>query len=151
MVSSAATTVDAYLDELTPQRRAVVGRVRELVNAHLPEGYVECMQYGMISWVVPLDRYPTPYNGQPLAVLSLAAQKNNFSLYLMGLYADEAASERFRSRWAETGRRLDMGKSCLRFKRLEDLDESLIGDVIASVPVDAFVAVAEAARGGRSR
>ena len=151
VVSSAAATVEEYLAELPAERREVVQRVRGLVNDHLPEGYVECMQYGMISWVVPLERYPTTYNKQPLAVLSLAAQKSAYSLYLMGLYADEESAERFRQRWVSTGRRLDMGKSCLRFRRFEDLDTELLGEAVGGLGVDDFVDAAERARGGRTR
>ena len=83
MVSSAAATVEAYLAELPPERRAVVATVRALVNAHLPEGYVEGMHWGMIGWVIPLSRYPVTYNKQPLIYAALAAQKNNYALYLM--------------------------------------------------------------------
>lgn len=149
MVSSAATTVEDYLAELPDERRAVVAQVRNLVNDHLPDGYEECMQYGMISWVVPLERYPTPYNKQPLAVVSLAAQKNAYSLYLLGLYADEARAQDFRDRWTASGRRLDMGKSCLRFRKVEDLDDELLAEAVAGVGVDEYVAAAEAARSGR--
>ena len=149
-MTSTAETVEDYLEELPADRRDVVQRVRVLVNEHLPEGYVECMQYGMISWVVPLERYPTTYNRQPLAVLSLAAQKSAYSLYLMGLYADEDTAERFRRRWVATGRRLDMGKSCLRFRRFEDLDTELIGEAVEGLGVDEFVEAAERARGGRT-
>jgi uncharacterized protein YdhG (YjbR/CyaY superfamily) len=151
MVSSTAATVEEYLAELPEDRREVVRSVRDLVNAHLPDGYVEGMQYGMISWVVPLERYPTPYNGKPLAVVSLAAQKNAYSLYLMGLYSDPAEAEAFRHRWEATGRRLDMGKSCLRFRRLADLDTDLVAEAVSRVPVDDFVTAAERARGGRHR
>lgn len=150
MVSSAARTVEDYLAELPPERRDVVAEVRGLVNEHIPAGFEECMQYGMISWVVPLERYPTPYNKQPLAAVALAAQKNAYSLYLLGLYADPDKAQDFRDRWTASGRRLDMGKSCLRFRRVADLDVTLVGEAVGGVGVDEFVAAAEAARGGRS-
>jgi hypothetical protein len=145
MASSTATTVQDYLDELPPDRAAVIRDVRDLVNASLPPGYQEGMLYGMITWSVPLDAYPDTYNGKPLAYVSLAAQKNHFALYLMGVYADSAEEARFREQWQSRGTRLDMGRSCLRFKRLEDLHADLVADVIAAVPRDEFVARARQA------
>jgi hypothetical protein len=150
MVSSGAATVQEYLDELPEERAAVVSRVRDLVNAALPPGYQETMSYGMITWSVPLERYPNTYNGKPLAYVSLAAQKNHYALYLMGVYADSAEEARFREEWLARGTKLDMGRSCLRFKRLEDLHVDLVSGVIGAVPVDEFVAKAEAAH-SRSR
>ena len=79
MVSSAAKTIDAYLAELPPERRAVIAAMRDRVNAHLPPGYEETMNWGMITWQIPLARYPITYNKQPLAYVALAAQKNNQS------------------------------------------------------------------------
>ena len=112
MVSSAAATVEAYLAELPPERRAVVATVRALVNAHLPEGYVEGMHWGMIGWVIPLSRYPVTYNKQPLIYAALAAQKNNYALYLMCAYSDSQVERDLRAAYAAAGLKLDMGKSC---------------------------------------
>jgi uncharacterized protein YdhG (YjbR/CyaY superfamily) len=140
MVSSAATTVDQYLADLPPERRAVVAAVRDFVNAHLPPGYVEAMAFGMIGWGVPLARYRDTYNGQPLAYVGLAAQKNAYSLYLMGCYMDSAEDRALRAAYARAGKKLDMGKSCLRFKTLDGLLLEDIGRIIASLPVDDYIA-----------
>jgi len=146
MVSSKAATPEAYLAELPPERAALISHVRDLVNAHLPPGYVERMSWGMISWEVPLERYPDTYNGQPLAYAGLAAQKNHCALYLNCVYASEARTARLREAWAAEGRKLDMGKSCIRFKKRDDLAEEVLARTIASVPVDAFIAEYEASR-----
>ena len=140
MVSSSARTVDDYLAELPPERRAVVAAVRDHVNAHLPPGYVESIAFGMIGWAVPLARYPGTYNGQPLAYVALAAQKNAYSLYLMGCYMDSAEDKALRAAYAKAGKKLDMGKSCLRFKSPDDLVLDEIGRIIAGTPVDEFIA-----------
>ena len=146
MVSSKAATPEAYLAELPPERAALISHVRDLVNAHLPPGYVERMSWGMISWEVPLERYPDTYNGQPLAYAGLAAQKNHCALYLNCVYASEARTARLREAWAAEGRKLDMGKSCIRFNKRDDLAEEVLARTIASVPVDAFIAEYEASR-----
>ena len=146
MVSSKAATPEAYLAELPPERAALISHVRDLVNAHLPPGYVERMSWGMISWEVPLERYPDTYNGQPLAYAGLAAQKNHCALYLNCVYASEARTARLREAWAAQGKKLDMGKSCIRFKKRDDLAAEVLARTIASVPVDAFIAEYEASR-----
>ena len=146
MVSSKAATPEAYLAELPPERAALISHVRDLVNAHLPPGYVERMSWGMIIWEVPLERYPDTYNCQPLAYAGLAAQKNHCALYLNCVYASEARTARLREAWAAEGRKLDMGKSCIRFKKRDDLAEEVLARTIASVPVDAFIAEYEASR-----
>jgi len=147
MASSKAATPDEYVAELEPARAQVVSAVRALVNEHIPPGYVEIMDYGMITWAVPLEAYPDTYNGHPTAYVALAAQKNYTSLYLMTLYAaaGRMGEDEFRRRW-QGGRKLDMGKSCVRFKAVEDLDADLIAEVVGSVAMDDFVAVVRAAR-----
>lgn len=146
MVSSAAKTVEGYLAELPPERAAVVATIRDFVNAHLPPGYREAMAFGMIGWGIPLSRYPDTYNGQPLGYVALAAQKHAYSLYLMGLYAGDGRQQALRAAAAAEGKALDMGKSCLRFKRPEDLPLQAIGELIASIPVDDHIALYEASR-----
>lgn len=148
MVSSRAPTPEAYLAELPPERAALVARLRDLVNANLPPGYVEGMGWGMIGWVVPLKRYPDTYNGQPLVYAGLAAQKNHTALYLNCVYASQERTERLKAAWAATGRKLDMGKSCLRFKRPEDVAEDVLAETIRSIPVERFIEEYEAARRG---
>lgn len=146
MASSKATTVAGYLAELPAERRAVVASVRDLVNAHLPAGYVETMAFGMISWVIPLSRYPETYNGQPLMFASLAAQKNNYALYLMCDTMNTAGDGKLRAAYARAGRKLDMGKSCLRFRRREDLFDEAIAELIAATPVEETLSRYEASR-----
>jgi hypothetical protein len=146
MVSSAATTVEAYLAELQPERRVVVAAVRALVNAHLPDGYVESMNWGMISWEIPLSRYPATYNKQPLIYAALAAQKNNYALYLMCAYADSQIERDLRAAYAAAGLKPDMGKSCLRFRRLDALLQPAVAAAIASTPPEKHIARYEASR-----
>jgi hypothetical protein len=140
------STVQKYLDNLEPDRREVVSAVREVVNAAMPDGYEEGIAYGMIGWSVPLERYPDTYNGQPLGYVALAAQKRYYSLYLNALYAGSVDETEFRRRWEGSGRKLDMGKSCLRFRKLEDLNLDLIAETVAGTPVDAYIARYEQAR-----
>jgi hypothetical protein len=134
-MQSDANDVDQYLDELPEDRRQALTAVRKLVLDHLPAGFEEVMQYGMISYVVPLDRFPSTYNGQPLAVASLASQKRHMALYLMGIYGDEGNQTWLRQQWATTGKKLDMGKSCLRFRSLDDLALDVVGEAIARTSV----------------
>jgi len=145
--SSAATTPDAYLASLPADRRASMSAVRDVVLANLPQGYEEGMHFGMLGWVVPLQRFPNTYNGQPLTLAGLASQKQYMSLYLNSVYGDPETERWFRERWAATGKKLDMGKSCVRFRRLEDLPLDVIGETIARVPVDRYVERYRAVRG----
>jgi len=145
-MQSTATTVEDYLAELPDERREVMTTVLDAVRRNVPPGYTEAMAWGMITWSVPLERYPDTYNGQPLGYVSLASQKRHYALYLLGTYMDPVKEQEFRSRWEATGRRLDMGKSCLRFKKLEDLDLDLIAEVIRGAPVEDFLETYERQR-----
>jgi uncharacterized protein YdhG (YjbR/CyaY superfamily) len=139
-VRSSAETTQQYLDGLEPDRREVVEQLIDVVRESLPPGYEEAMTWGMPGWEVPLSTQPDTYNGKPLAYVSLAAQKHHYAVYLMGLYADAGLEEDFRARWSPpSGKALDMGKSCVRFRRLEDADLPLIGEMVAAVPVEEFV------------
>jgi hypothetical protein len=146
MASSSAKTVDEYLASLPPDRRAALSTVRDVVNARLPPGYQEVM-FGMIGWCVPLSRYPNTYNKQPLALAGLAAQKQYNALYLMTVYSDLPTDKWFRAAFAAAGKKLDMGKSCVRFKTADDLPLDLIGEVIAKFGVDDYIARVEAVMG----
>lgn len=139
---------DDWLDHLPEPRRESGRLARALVLAHLPTGYAETLAPGMATWAVPLSRYPTTYNGQPLAYLALAARPTGCALYFTGVYLDPAAEARLRAAYAAAGRRIDLGRSCLRFKRYEDLLDDAVAHEIAALPVDAFIARHEASRGG---
>ena len=143
MVSSKAATVSDYLAELPDDRRAEISQVRDIINQALPEGYREGMAWGMIGWAIPLERYPNTYNGQPLTYAGLAAQKNANSLYLNCVYASEERTERLKRAWAAAGKKLDMGKSCIRFKRADDLALDVLREEIASTSPEQFIAIYE--------
>jgi hypothetical protein len=149
MVSSKATTVDDYLAELPPERRAIVASVRDLVRRNLPEGYQETMNWGMISYEIPLERYRHTHNKQPLSYVGLAAQKNFYTLYLNAAYQDRDGRKRLEREFQKAGKKLDMGKSCLHFKRLEDLPLDVIARVVASTPPEKFIEQYEAGRKGK--
>ena len=149
MARSAAQTVEDYLDELTDDRRETVEAVRDVVKANLPDGYEETVQFGMISYVVPLERYPKTYNRQALQYAALASQKNYVSLYLMNVYGNQETERWFLDSYKASGKRLDMGKSCVRFKSVEDLPLDLVGEAIARTSVDDYIALYETARGLR--
>lgn len=146
MAQSAAATVEEYLAELPEDRRAVVAAVRDLVLRHLPAGYVEEMGFGMICYNVPLREYPQTYNKQPLCYAGLAAQKRHYALYLMNVYQDGEEERRLRDAFAAAGLKLDMGRSCLRFRRLDDLVLDAVGAAVARTPPPAFIAQYEASR-----
>jgi hypothetical protein len=134
-----AGTVDEYLASLPPDRRATIETVRDVVRSNLPAGFEEAMAYGMIVWQVPLATFPDTYNGQPLGLAGLASQKQYLSLYLNNVYGDPDTERWFRDRWATSGKKLDMGKSCVRFRRLDDLPLDVIGETIARTTLDRFV------------
>jgi uncharacterized protein YdhG (YjbR/CyaY superfamily) len=139
-VTSSSSGIDDYLESLAPERREVASTVVAAIRAAIPDGYVESMTWGMPTWEVPLEVSGTTYNGKPLAYVSFAAQKRHYSVYLMALYADSAQEAAFRADWsAPSGRALDMGKSCVRFARLDDADLPLLGAVIAATSVEAFL------------
>ena len=150
MTRSSAATPEDYIAELEPERAATLARVRDLVNRAMPEGYRETVAFGMISWSVPFERYPDTYNGQPLVYAALAAQKNYNSLYLNGVYSSPGRAQRFKAAFETAGKKLDMGKSCIRFRTADDLPEQVIAEEIASMPPDDYIALYEQARSRRS-
>jgi hypothetical protein len=146
MVSSAASTVEEYLAELPPERAAVIEQVRELVLANLPSGVVETMNWGMIAYEIPLERHADTYNGQPLLYAALAAQKRHYALYLHSVYASEDVAERLRAAYDDAGMKLDVGRSCVRFTRLDRLLPDAVAEAISAVTVDEYIELYEAAR-----
>ncbi len=146
MVSSDAQTVDAYLAELPLERCEAVSTIRKVLLKNLPGGFEETMQYGMISYVVPLERYPITYNRQPLALAALASQKNYISLYLMNIYSDSASESWFVQRWTASGKKLNKGKSCIRFRRLEDVPLDVVGEAISRTSLEEFIETYERSR-----
>lgn len=146
MARSTAKTPAAYLASLPVQRRAALSAVRKVVKRYMPKGYRETMNWGMITWEIPLSRYPNTYNGQPLCYVGLAAQKNFSTLYLMGAAADPGAFRVLKAAFAKAGKKFDMGKSCLHFKQPEDLELSAIGRLIASVPPERWIGIMEQSR-----
>jgi uncharacterized protein YdhG (YjbR/CyaY superfamily) len=151
MVTSKEATPAAYLASLPPERRKVVKAVRALVKKRLPKGYVETMTWGMLSYEVPLRTYPGTYNGQPLMYLALAAQKNHYALYITSPAQDDRLMAKLAAAYESAGRKLDMGKGCLRFKTLEELPLDVIGEIVASTPVERSIELAEAARTRKSK
>jgi Domain of unknown function (DU1801) len=142
-----AHTPDEYIAALPDGRREAVATVRDVVRRNLPPGFKEGVSYGMIGWYVPLERFPDTYNGQPLGLAALASQKNYMSLYLNNVYGHLEMETWFRERWAASGKKLDMGKSCVRFKRAEDLPLDVIGEAIARTDLETYLARYAEARG----
>ena len=145
-MKSSAETVEQYLEELTPERREAVSAVRDVILANLPEGYEERMDFGMIAYVVPLARYPKTYNGHPLSYAGISSEKNHVSVHLMNIYADSESERWFVDNYKATGKKLDMGKSCVRFRSLDDLPLSLIGEAISRSPMEEWIRCYEALR-----
>jgi hypothetical protein len=139
MVSSKETTPTAYLASLPPERRKVIAAVRKVVKDNLPSGYVETMNWGMLSYEIPLSRYAVTYNKQPLAYAALAAQKNNYAIYLMNIYAEPKLLARLEAFYKGLGRKPDMGKCCVRFKELEHLPLDVVGELVAATPVEKMI------------
>lgn len=147
MVSSKAKTVVEYLKELPEDRRKEISKVRNVVKANLPKGFVEGMSHGMIAYYIPLEDYSDTYNGEPLGLAGIAAQKNSNSLYLLTVYSNQATEKWFKARYKASGKKLDMGKSCVHFKRADDLPLDLIAETIARVPKVDYIKYLEGVRG----
>ena len=139
MARSMAGSVEDYLGELRRERREALQEVRKVVLDNLPVGYVETMNWGMITYEIPLERYPDTYNKRPLMYAALASQKNHMSLHLMCVYSHKESRIRFEEKFKASGKKLNMGKSCVRFKRLEDLPLDVVGEAIAGTSVDAYI------------
>lgn len=143
-MNSSARTPKEYLASLPPERSLAIREVREEILKNLPPGYEEVVNWGMITYQVPLAVYPDIYNKQPLMYAALANQKSHMGLYLMGPYGSAELLKQLQGGFAAAGKKLDMGKSCIRFKKLDDLPLDVIGKVIAAVPMGKFISSAQA-------
>lgn len=144
MVSVPALTPEEYLSKLPAERRPTVEAVRRMVRRHLPKGYEERALWGMLCYSVPLAKSGPTYNGQPLCYAAIAAQKNHYALYLMGPYGDPKLRRQLEDVFAKAGKRLDMGKSCVRFKSLDAIPLDDLGPIVAAVPMDRYIAFCQA-------
>ena len=144
--TSAPSSVADHLARIPPERRKELSRVRAVVRKHLPAGYEETITSGMIVYEVPLARYADTYNGHALWYVALGAPKSYLALYLMGVYGSPPLAQKLREGFEAAGKKLKMGKSCLHFHSADDLALETIGEIVASVPLERFVAIAQAAR-----
>lgn len=143
---SSCATVEEYLRTLPAERREAIAAVHQVILDNLRDGHETRIQCGMIAYVVPHALYPAGYHcdpSQPLQYAALASQKNHMALYLMTVYGDPETAAWFRAAWTASGKRLDMGKSCVRFKKLDDLPLDVIAQVIRRVPIQAYIARVE--------
>ena len=149
-MKSKASTVEEYLAGLPEDRRAAIQAVRKVILKNLPKGYEEVLQYGVLGYVVPLKVFPSGYlnrKNEPLPYICLASQKNYMSIYMMSVYGDAEAE--FREEYQATGKRLDMGKCCVRFRKLEDLPLDVIGKAVARYPMKKWIEICVSAKAGR--
>ena len=135
-----AQTVEDYIAGLPDDRRPIISRLRSILRRRMPDGYHESMMWGAITWSIPLERFPDTYNGQPLCYVAVASQKNYCSLYLMSAYANPAERRELEAGFRKAGKKLDMGKSCVRFRSLDDLPLEAIGELIEKVPPEKYLA-----------
>ena len=149
MVATKARTPAGYLASLPAERRKLIAAVRAVIRKHLPKGFVETVNWGMLSYEIPLKRYPDTYNKRPLMYLALAAQKNHCAFYTTNVRHDKALLAKVTKGFKAAGKKLDMGGGCIRFKALDDLPLQVIGDIVAPSSVEERIAAAQAARKGR--
>ena len=148
-MKTATTTMHDYLSALPADRLEAITAVRYLVNRKLPPGYRETVTSDTIVWIVPLEACPDTQNGQPLTYAALANEKNYMALYLASVYSDPRAEAALRDAFAKAGRKLDMGRSCIRFRKLADLHLPAIGRAVAACSMEEFVRRAQAVRAGK--
>jgi hypothetical protein len=144
--TSSSSAVTDFLAQLPAERRREVELVRDVVRRHLPTGYEEVVSKNMLVYQVPLKQYSETYNGHPLWYVALASEKSYLSLHLMPIYGDAAQLQRLKEGFKSAGKKLDMGKACIRFKAADDLALEAVGQVVASLPLDRWVEIAKAAR-----
>jgi hypothetical protein len=148
--SQKPATVKDYLAALPDDRKRTVEAVRKVILKHLPKGYKESLGYGVLTYAIPLERFPDTHNKQPLAIACLAAQKNYNSLYLMGAYGDPKQRKALEDGFRKAGKKLDMGKSCVRFKSVDDLPMETIAKVIGAITPAQYIKMYEASRSGKA-
>jgi hypothetical protein len=141
-----STAISTFLANLPAERRREIQRVRDAVRRCLPAGYEEVISKNMLVYQVPLARYSDTYNGQPLWYIALASEKSYLSLHLMPIYGDKALAERLAEGFRAAGKKLDMGKACIHFNTADDLALDVIGQIVARIPLDRWVQIAQAAR-----
>jgi len=143
-MQSKAATVNDYVAELPEDRQKIVNEFRKVVKKNLPKGFQECMNYGMIGWVVPHSKYPAGYHcnpKDPLPFMGLASQKGSVNFYHMGIYADPKLLKWFTEAHAKASpKKLDMGKSCIRYKKMEDIPFQLYAELVSKISVDDWIA-----------
>jgi len=139
-------TVKQWLASVPAERKDAINAVRDAVNDHLPPGYEETVDWGMLAWVVPLATLPNTHNGHPLTLAALGAHTKLMTLYLMTVYSDPKVRREFQIAYKKTGKKLDMGGCCVHFKKLDDLPLDVVGDTIARVAVDEYVERYETSR-----
>src|SRR6185503_5909230 len=145
-----ALTVKQWLASVPAERKDAIHAVRDAVNEHLPPGYEETVDWGMLAWVVPLATLPNTHNGHPLMLAVLGAHTKLMTIYLMSVYSDRKIRREFETAYKKTGKKLDMGGSCVHFKTLDDLPLDVVGDTIARVAVDEYVECYQHSRTKRS-
>jgi uncharacterized protein YdhG (YjbR/CyaY superfamily) len=154
-MTSDARTPEEYMNELPEDRKEPMERLRKIIKENLPEGFVETMWYGMICYVVPLSRYPLGYledKKTPLPFMALASQKQHISLYHMGAYGEDSLAKWFKEQYEEkVGNKLDMGKSCFRFRNMKKVPYELIGEFSSKMTVDEWIELVEKSGRNRSR
>lgn len=146
-MQSKAATVDAYIEELPEERKEVIKEIRKVILKNLPKGFKETMGYGMMSYVVPHTIYPAGYHCDPkvpLPFLAVASQKNFIALYHMGIYANRALLDWFTTAYPEHSKtKLDMGKGCVRFKKMNDIPYDLIAELVSKMNVQEWIDIYE--------
>ena len=134
-----ALTVEQWLASVPAERKDAINAVRDVVNEHLPPGYEETVDWGMLAWVVPLATLPDTHNGRPLLFAALGAHRKLMTIYLSSVYGDPVLRGEFEIAYKKSGKKLNMGGSCVHFKQLDDLPLDVVGDTIARVGVDRYV------------
>jgi len=146
-MQSKAATVDDYLKEIPEERQAAMKKLRAVIKKNIPKGFKESMGYGMMGYSVPHSKYPAGYHcnpADPLPFMGIASQKNFIAIYHMGIYADPRLLKWFTDAHAKTSpKKLDMGKSCIRYKKMEDIPFDLIGDLASKMTPDDWIALYE--------